>query len=157
MQIILRILPNILSLAVLLQGNAIACTGKIESKEKALNHARKESTKKDLLELQSTIKNIIVPKYVLNQYKINVPNIKETVLKNGEKGYVINRYVVLKEKIKHLTSLKKSGNFPLASKEITEIGKVRETVSASGSYSYELERIPVKGFMVFVAQTSFYN
>lgn len=158
MKIVLRILPSILSLAFLLQNSSLACTSKIKNKEVALSYARKESTKKDLfLELQSTINNIIIPKYVLNKYNINLPNIKETVLKNGEKAYIISRYVVLKEKVKHLTSFKATGNFPLASKEITEIGKVKETVSASGKYSYEIERIPVKGFKVFVAQTSFYN
>lgn len=158
MKIVLRILPSILSLAFLLQSSALACTSKIKNKEVALSYARKESTKKNLfLELQSTINNIIVPKYVLNKYNIALPNIKETVLKNGEKAYIISRYVVLKEKIKHLTNYKPTGNFPLASKEITEIGKVKETVSASGNYSYEIERIPVKGFKVFVAQTSFYN
>ncbi len=158
MKIVLRIIPSILSLAVLLQGSTLACSSKIKNKDVALSYARKEASKKDLfLELESTIKNIIVPKYVLNKYNINLPSIKETVLKSGEKVYIISRYVVLKENIKHLTSFKPTGNFPLASKEITEIGRVKETVSASGNYSYEIERIPVKGFKVFVAQTSFYN
>lgn len=141
----------------MLQSNAFACVSKIKSKEVALSFARKESSKKDVfLELQSTINNIIVPKYVLNSHKIDLPRIRETVLKNGEKAYIISRYVVLKEKIKHLIAFKPTGNFPLASREITEIGRVKETVSASGKYTYEIEKIPVKGFKVLVAQNSFY-